>query len=218
MEYALVYSNTETYIRSYIIHLISLKINNNNITNNTVNTLTKILNNFSNYKFFKDEFICMILSKNNSNKEFIRLQKFFVKSLTTFIINKQIGLYLLKYYYYLYFIYFCYNQSLEFICKKIYEKSKQRANHLNKIKPYKLLYYNNIKNINHEIKKFSKFHNFSLNDDKNFTLVNNIFTQFYVDLKNFHYIKFDNFKIYYEQNIFLKLFKNINNLYKYNIK
>ena len=89
MEYALVYSNTETYIRSYIIHLISLKINNNNITNNTVNTLTKILNNFSNYKFFKDEFICMILSKNNSNKEFIRLQKFFVKSLTTFIINKQ---------------------------------------------------------------------------------------------------------------------------------
>ena len=217
MEYALVYTNTENYIRSYIINLITLKINKNNITDNTINTLTKILNYFCNYKFFKNELIYLILSKNNSNKEVIKLQKYFIKSLTTFIINKKIGLYLLKYYYYLYFIHFCYNQSLQFICKKIYEKSKQRANNFNKIKPYKLLYYNDIKNINYEIKKFSKLNDFSLNDDKNFTIVNNIVNQFKLDLKHFYFIKFNNFKIYYDKNIFLRLFKNINNLYKYNI-
>ena len=72
MEYALVYSKTENYIRSYIIQLISLKIHKNNITNNTINTLTKILNKFCNYQFFKNEFIYFILTKNNTNKEFIK--------------------------------------------------------------------------------------------------------------------------------------------------
>ena len=64
MEYALVYSKTENYIRSYIIQLISLKIHNNNITNNTINTLTKILNKFCNYHFFKNEFIYFVFRTN----------------------------------------------------------------------------------------------------------------------------------------------------------
>jgi len=156
----------------------------------------------------------MILSNNKTNKELLKLKNNFIKSLSTFIINKKIGLYLLQYYYYLYFINFCYNQSLQFICKKIYEKSKQRANHLNKIKPYKLLYYNNIKSINNEIKQFYNSNEFSLNDDKNFTLINNLLNQLNCDLKNMYYIKFNDFKIYYDNNIFLTLFKNINNLYK----
>lgn len=216
MEYALVYSNIENKIRSYIIQIVINKIHKNEITKNSINVLHKILNNFCDSKFFQINILNdLLLYNNNHYQKHKNIKKFFISSLKTFIINKRIGIYLIKYYYFLNYIYVCYDNSIEFICKKIYEKTKQRTYTSNKVKPYKLLFYSNIKSINDEILQISNKYKFTMNDDNNYNIINNIIYNLFNDIQNAKIIKVNNLKIFYnEKNIFLILFKNINNLYK----
>jgi len=231
MEYALSYNNINKYIRLFLIYKIYTNIQKTNtntqgvlmdnhnftISANNIDILYKIistnyLKESQNFKFFqKNIFTDLIILPNKStgfidNKLTTQLQAKFIKSLKLLLLNQKFGIYLIKYYYTIFFILHTYNSSIKHICTKIYIKANIKNSKT------KQLYYNNLNSINNILSNLNHNYKFSYNDDNNYNLINNIITEFLINVKKINIIQYKNFSLEKHTNIYITLFKNIYNL------
>ena len=65
-----------------------------------------------------------------------------------------------------------------------------------------------------ELQKINPKYKFSYNDDNNYNIINNVINQFILNIKKSNIILFSKYNIIYNSNLYITLFKNINNLNK----
>jgi hypothetical protein len=212
-------TNTNTNTRGVLIDNQRIST----ISTNNIDILYKIIS--TNYqeesqqsKFFeKNIFTDLIILPNKStgfidNKLTTRIQAKFIKSLKLLLLNQKFGVYLIKYYYTIFFILHTYNSCIKHICTKIYIKANNKKNKT------KQIYYNNLNSINEILFNLNQNYKFSYNDDNNYNIINNIISEFLINLQKIKIIQYKNFSLVRNKNIYMTLFQNIYNLQKNIIK
>ena len=214
MSYQLSYDNLENYIKQYMLILI-IK-NKGPFTLLKISIVSKLLSSICRYKFDTNLLYKLFVSPNEStgyiNPKFINLKTRFLNSIKLLLINETFGCYLLKYYYIIFCTFYTYHKSIKFICIKVHNKSKLSPNE----KLYRLILnsqVNNMTDLNIIISKLNLKTNFSLNDDNNYNIINNIAKMYIELLEKSHFLNLkEHIVIVDEENIVLSFLKNINSL------
>ena len=222
MSYQISYHNLENYVKFYMLQLI-IK-NKDNLCKIKISILSKLLSSICRYDFDKQLLYKFFFSPNEStgfiNPKFINLKNKFFNSIKLLLVDQKLGSYLLKYYYIIFCTFYTYHKSIKYLCIKVYNQSKISSNQkiLKLLSGMQINNNSNIIELNNFISKLELQFKFSLNDDNNYNIVNNI-ANIYIDLlKKSHYLSLYNYVIFIDdKKILLSFLKNIYHLKK-NIK
>ena len=192
-------------------------------SNSSVNTLSLPARaNQNNERILYKMFFSPNESTGNIDKQkFTNYKNLFFNSIHLLLVNKNYGVYLLKYYYIIFCTFYSYHKSIKYLCLKVFNKSKISSNQkiLRLLSNIKLIDNDiNIVELNNFINKLEYKSKFSSNDDINYNIINDIAKLYSDNLKKIHVLNLHNYVVFLDKkNIILSFLKNIYHLKK-NIK